>query len=281
MVNIAVIMTVFNRKVITINGLNSLQTAINRLGINYNFDIYMTDDGSKDGTSNAVEESFPCVRILSGDGNLYWSGGMRKAWQAAIDSGIHYDFFMWFNDDAELYDDALVTMFETADKFGNKTLISGVFCDKNGNVSYGGKDKGGKWLSPNSNTQVYYMNGNLALIPNNVFQVLGNIDKIYIHGLGDWDYSMRAIENNLNVRVSHKYVGVTDRHDIDLGACWSKKYNLQKRFNMFYGAKYNPIIQFKFDYSHIGWWYAVVKFVVHHLYTLFPFIFLFVKQNKE
>ncbi len=266
-------MTVFNRKAITINGLNSLQNAINKLREVYHFDIYMTDDGSNDDTSNAVAELFPDVRILSGDGNLYWSGGMRKAWQAAINSGIHYDFFMWFNDDAELYDDALVTMFETTNKFGNKTIISGVFCDKNGNVSYGGKDETGKWLLPNDNAQVHYMNGNLVLIPNNVFQVLGNIDKIYIHGLGDWDYGMRAIENNLNVKVSNKYVGVTERHDADLVACWSKKHNLQKRFKMFYSPKHHPAIQFKFDKRHFGLWYGVVKFVGHHIYTIFPFLY--------
>jgi GT2 family glycosyltransferase len=281
MINIAVIMTVFNRKQITINGLNSLQTAINRLGKNYLFDIYMTDDGSTDGTSTAVSKLYPNVHILLGDGNLYWSGGMRKAWQTAIDRGIKYDYYLWFNDDAVLFDDALTTMFETVDKFGNNTIISGAFCDKNGNVSYGGKDKTGKWLSPNDNAQVHYMNGNLVLIPNNVYQILGNIDKIYVHGLGDWDYGLRAIENGLDVKISHKYVGVTDRHDADLVACWSNKFHLRERFKMFYGQKSHPSIQFVFYKRHFGLVNAIIKFIITHIYTLFPIVYRITHKSKQ
>lgn len=52
------ILTVFNRKEITLSSLNGLYKAIAELGVGYVFDIYMTDDGSSDGTGNLYLADF-------------------------------------------------------------------------------------------------------------------------------------------------------------------------------------------------------------------------------
>ena len=46
-------------------------------------DVFVLDDASSDGTSEAVAEQFPEVTVLHGDGELYWNGGMRRAIAAA------------------------------------------------------------------------------------------------------------------------------------------------------------------------------------------------------
>lgn len=46
----------------------------------YSFDVYMTNDGCTDGTPESVKQLYPHVNVIDGEGGLYWSGGMRKAW---------------------------------------------------------------------------------------------------------------------------------------------------------------------------------------------------------
>ena len=50
----------------------------------------LVDDGSTDGTGEAVQGEFPQVRLLRGDGRLFWGGGLRLAFAAAMAESIHY-----------------------------------------------------------------------------------------------------------------------------------------------------------------------------------------------
>lgn len=268
---VAVLLTVFNRKDVTLKGLSTLYAAMKSVSDRYSFDIYMTNDGCTDGTPEAVKKQFPDVNIVNGDGNLYWSGGMRKAWQAAIDSQEHYDFYLWFNDDATLYEDALEILLSDAENIGNNSIISGAFRDRNGNVSYGGKDKEGLLIDASEhNSDIYFMNGNLVIIPAIVFNRLGVIDPIYSHGLGDWDYGLRAKKAGFRVAISSKFVGVTDRHDNDINPFWSSKYPMTKRLNMLRSPKYSIFEEFHFNKRHLGFLFAVRKAMAKLLFSVFP-----------
>src|SRR3978361_250242 len=90
---IAVIMSCFNRKKLTIAALDSL--FLQRKSIAKQIKVYLVDDASYDGTSDAVNELFPEVQLIQGDGSLFWNGGMRLAFAAAIEHG--YDQYLWFN----------------------------------------------------------------------------------------------------------------------------------------------------------------------------------------
>ena len=58
MIRTAVLLTVFNRKEVTLKGLYSLKQAMATLGKAHLFDIYMVDDGCTDGTGDAVAEAY-------------------------------------------------------------------------------------------------------------------------------------------------------------------------------------------------------------------------------
>ena len=274
MTRIAVLLTVFNRREVTLQGLRTLYKSIDYLGGDYAFDIYMTDDGCSDGTSEAVKKEFSDIHIIKGDGNLYWSGGMCKAWQAAIDSKVDYDFYLWFNDDANLYNDALVTMFNSYELAGTNAIISGAFCDEDGQVSYGGRDRHEHLIIPDGNVSpIFLLNGNLVLISCLIYNKLGTIDNYFKHGYGDWDYGLRAIESKLEVLLSTKYVGVTKRHDSDLVKYASAQYSLKARLIILYHPKNSPRIEFEFKRRHFGVISAIIRFLVLHVYTFFPVIF--------
>ena len=108
--NIAVLLTCFNRKEKTLVCLNSFFEADMPKG--YEFDIYLVDDGSTDGTSEAVKENYPNIEIIKGNGNLYWAGGMRLAWTTALERK-DYDAFLLLNDDVILFDDFLDNLIKT------------------------------------------------------------------------------------------------------------------------------------------------------------------------
>lgn len=281
MIKSAVLLTVYNRREVTLKGLRTLYNAIDYLQkeqteTDYLFDIYMTDDGCTDGTSEAVRREFPEVHIIQGNGKLYWCGGMRKAWQTAIDSGIKYDFYLWLNDDADLYDDALVTIFNSEKEAGGKAIISGAFCDKEGKVSYGGRDKKGVILAPiGALRPIYLMNGNLVLIPLKMVDNIGVIDKVYIHSFGDWDYGCRASKNGYGVYITPKYVGKTDRHDGDIKPFFNTKYGIGKRFKILYSDRYSPVRSFIFYKRHFGIFKALKKFVKRNYYTICPSSYYF------
>jgi GT2 family glycosyltransferase len=72
---IAILITCYNRKEKTLSCLAALFNCIVPDG--YGFDVFLVDDGSTDGTSDAIKEGFTQVNIIQGNGNLFWNRGMH------------------------------------------------------------------------------------------------------------------------------------------------------------------------------------------------------------
>ncbi len=100
---VAVLMTSFNRRELTLRCLASLfrQEDVEDIQLT----VFLVDDGCSDGTGDAVRVQFPQVRVLQGDGTLFWNGGMHLAFDAAIKEG--FDGYILLNDDTVLYKDAV------------------------------------------------------------------------------------------------------------------------------------------------------------------------------
>ena len=105
---VAALIAAHNRRDLTLACLRSLD-AQRVPGVTV--DAFVLDDGSSDGTSEAIAEQFPEVTVLHGDGELYWGGGMRQAFAAAIAGD--YDHYLWLNDDVYLDDGALAVLLDT------------------------------------------------------------------------------------------------------------------------------------------------------------------------
>lgn len=269
---IAIILTVFNRKETTLIGLRQLYKVI-KMTMDVNVDVFMTDDGCTDGTAEAVSKEFPNIKIIKGDGNLYWSGGMRKAWDVAASTG-EYDFYLWYNDDAMLYDDALNIMLNTINEEGDLTIVSGTFRNKdNGNTSYGGWSKDFKLvpINPLKNEEVFFMNGNFVLISRSVYKMLGNIDAKYKHSLGDWDYSARGYKLGIRTVITREFVGTTSRHDGNgISSTYDKNISFLKRLRRLYSPFNNPSCTWHFKRTHFGLVPAIAAIVKCHILVLFP-----------
>ena len=103
----AVLLTCFNRKEVTLRCLEQLHAQKTEAAM----DVFLCDDGSSDGTFDAVRGHFPNVRVFKGTGNLFWNRGMLASWKKARETK-DYDAYIWLNDDTFLYDDALTELLD-------------------------------------------------------------------------------------------------------------------------------------------------------------------------
>ena len=95
---VVVVTTVHNRREITLQCLGSLR-GIDRTGLEIH--IVIVDDGSTDGTREAIRRDFPEVEIIEGDGNLWYTAGMNRGIEAGLKR--EPDYILAINDD-EVFD---------------------------------------------------------------------------------------------------------------------------------------------------------------------------------
>lgn len=217
-ITLAVIMASHNRRELTLSCLRALKqkTIINDLIV----EVYLLDDGSIDGTSEAIKAEFPDVHLLKGNGTLYWNGGMYQSFSAAIQKG--FDFYLWLNDDSILYKSALKVLLDTRvylESLGHRdTIIGGAMQHPiSGKFTYGGIKKRRRFrlgpikldrIAPSDKPiQCDTLNGNCVLIPASVVNKVGNLDPVYLHVAGDHDYSFRAVKKGCSVWLAPGYIG--------------------------------------------------------------------------
>ena len=217
MKKIAALFTSFNRKEKTLNALDKLYSASIQVGDSIELDIYLTDDGSSDGTSDAIKEKFPKVKVLCGNGNLYWAGGMRKSWKEALKNS--YDAYLLLNDDTYVYDTLFSELVEThhycLDTFGQPGIYLGSTIDANTNkLSYGGSVLVNKFkgqsikLIPNGTPQRCDVgNANIMLVHGQVVSKIGILSDKFRHRTADFDYTLKAGKKNIPVLIASKFLG--------------------------------------------------------------------------
>lgn len=260
---LAILLTCFNRKEKTLHCLNSLFLVINKC------EVYLVDDASTDGTSEAVHLNFPDVHIIHGTGELFWSRGMYTAWKEAIKED--YDYYLWLNDDVELYPFFFQELMECMQYGNDQCIVSGLIENfERTKILYGGSDTKKRLIQPNEFLQeITFMNGNVVLIPRNVVKRIGIIDPVFHHDLGDVDYGLTAQENGIKVYATRKPIAAGYSN----GVCRVRRWNttLRKRFEKLYSPLgSHPKINFYFRKKHFGVLNACIYIVYLHILNVLP-----------
>jgi GT2 family glycosyltransferase len=268
--SIAVLITCHNRKEKTLSCLIALFQCI--LPDGYKFDVLLVDDGSTDGTSDAIREKFPQVNIIKGTGDLFWNRGMYLAWETAVKAKA-YDYYLWLNDDTCLYPNAISELIACSENENNKHIICGSTCSSNdnGKITYGGRDVKGNLIKPDGARQYcHHFNGNIVLIPKQVFLIVGTNDPVFHHALGDFDYSLRAKKSGVLSVVSPYVLGECEKHK-GLPAWCNPQTPLLRRLKLLYTPLGNhPVEFFKFENRHNGIIKACFHFLTNHLRAILP-----------
>ena len=208
---IAVLITCFNRVDTTIGCLDNLFLA--NLPPNTGIDVFLVDDDSPDLTGLKVKEKYPQVNVIKGDGNLYWSGGMYRAWEEAVKTK-EFDYYLWLNDDTHIYPEAIVEILKDDLVLESKSVIVGA-CQskKDKSFTYGGHIGETSVIPSGVPQKCEFTNGNIVLIPRHVYSIIGNLNKKYIHLYGDFDYSMRVNKEGLACYTSSEFLATCELNE--------------------------------------------------------------------
>ena len=207
--------------------------------------VYLVDDGSTDGTAVAVAGlKDKRIKVIDGDGRLYWAKGMRKVWEAAVAERDDWDGFLWLNDDTELRSDAIAKMMAVND---GESIVVGELENAKGKIVYGMRPGG-------------LFTGNCVLVPRKVYERLGMICGEYSHAWADSDYAMMAKRAGIGV-VSARVVGKAEWHP---NRPPLKGLSLKRRMELLYHPKgWN--LHDLWLYRRRNWGYAVAIFSCLHM----------------
>lgn len=209
LVRIAVLMTCYNRKEMTLRCLSRL---------NWPLDVYLVDDGCADGTSAAVRKYADEVvkrggggqwnlHLVHGNGSLFWARGMELAWREALryEDSLHsapahypyaYDGFLWLNDDVDLGPNAISAILHSCSA-NQHSVVVGELENARGEIVYG--------------TRGDLFTGNFVFVPRSVYEKVGMICGEFAHAWADSDYAMRCKRAGVRV-VSCGVVGRCEGH---------------------------------------------------------------------
>jgi GT2 family glycosyltransferase len=213
-IDVAVILTCHNRAALTLQALRHLFAQEDSGAA---LRIYLVDDGSTDGTSEIVARTYPDVRIIQGDGRLYWGGGMALAFARALEA--RHAWYRWVNDDTYLAPDALRRLLAAAEaareQAGRPCIIVGATRDPElGTLTSSGVRNSRlrplrfRQVAPTDRLQrCVTFQGNCVLIPASIAEDVGNIDVQFRHWIGDFDYGLRAGQHGHQSWIAAGYVG--------------------------------------------------------------------------
>lgn len=230
MTRITAILTTFNRRQTTLACLARLEAAAAEAKVTLR--IVLVDDASSDGTAEAVRERFPMANVVSSGGDLFWNRGMHRGIELAFAQA--FDYLLWLNDDTMLQADAIARLLHEAEMLrqrdGQDVLLTGATRDATGRVTYGGSASAGglrrftyrKVWDANAPMACDVINGNCVLVPAGIARVVGNLDPVFEHAMGDTDYALRAKAAGFGVYVASGFVGecggnpvAGSLHDVD------------------------------------------------------------------
>lgn len=224
MKKIAIIITVHDRKEKTLACLESVASTWKNAHSDLELTVFLTDDGSTDGSAEAIAASeYPfTVHVLHGDGSLFWNGGMINSWQAALKDDIHYDGYLWLNNDTQVlnafWNELVATDKYCRQQYGKGGIYVGSTCSSDGRTfTYGGFNFTNKltlkdeFVKPNGHIQqCQCAHGNLTYVSHDVVEQMGIFTDEYVHSGGDHDYSYRAYKKGFPILVLPSFSGRCD-----------------------------------------------------------------------
>lgn len=260
--NVAIIIPVFNGLKYLQSSLPPVIDQINSI-MRWNFRVIVTDDNSTDGTSEWLNEKYPGVIVLKGNGSLWWSGGINLGIQYAL-ARSEFRYIMLWNHDTRCTGDFFERLTEIIAASDTKTIIaSKVFFLATPDVIFnygcffnprtGRNTQYGYGIADNEEfgkpAKVDWTGGMGTVIPVDVFQHIGLFDdKNFPQYYGDCDFFLRAKEKGYQTIAYPALKIWNDKSNSGLEHRGKWHLFLQTLFSI--KSNHNIIVQYKFLRRH-------------------------------
>lgn len=254
-----IVMPVFNRVGLTLGCLSGLSAQTDK-----GFRTILVDDGSTDGTSSAVKEQFPDVKILSGNGQLFWSGSVNLGIRHVLQDAHADDRVLLLNNDTYHETDFISCCRAQTEKYPDALLGSVIVeSPENGAIRSGGvrinwytaKHRGvnqGKNISeipPGHIEPVSTLTGRGVVIPVKVFHAIGLYDERHFPQCGDTELPRRAEMSGFPLYVGYD-MRTYDAGDDGVSVNFRKRYSLSDAFTYFFDIRSHANLGMRF-------WFAI------------------------
>jgi len=243
---IYIVAPIYNKKDDTLKFLNSISHQSYK-----NYQIIIIDDGSTDGSSQAIKAKSPKTIILEGNGSLYWTGAMRKGIQYILKVAKDDDFVLAINNDVTVDRNYLKNILNVSIE-NNNAIVGSVYKNKdNKTVIY---DSGIKldWVryryrqipfDPKRKIihDIDTLSTRGALIPLKVIKKIGNFDKRLAHYAADYEYFFRAKKYGFSLLMSPKVcvygvekkpLSISNNFTLALPLVWKKYFSIKSPYNL-------------------------------------------------
>ncbi|MEA5464686.1 glycosyltransferase family 2 protein [Leptothoe sp. PORK10 BA2] len=200
-----IIIPIHNRQTITLKCLAELI----RQDIFSYCTVVIVDDGCTDGSLEAITIQYPQVKVIKGDGNLWWTGAIKLGMEYAYKKGA--DYFIWLNDDTLPAVGAISTLIDTCVQHQPCAVAAQCYETKRyQQPTYGGQQRIGlthKPLLPPRHGEVDCdsLSGNLTCIPRSAVDKVGFPPaKKLPHYQGDTVYTWRLKQVGFRLLVTDR-----------------------------------------------------------------------------
>lgn len=258
----------------------------------------MIDDGSTDGTGKYIKKNYPEITLITGNGNLWWTGSLFLGVEKVLKDAKPGDFMLTINNDCEIERDFISILTKTSID-NDRSIVGSLAVDvKNKNRIW---DAGvqidwqkGKFIAlgpyymkdlPKDKTiqdQIDTLTTKGTLYPIEVFRKIGNFDKEHLpHYVSDYEFACRAKRAGFSLLLSLRARVYNDTKRTGFGGGIFKEIRWGNFFKLLFyrRSKINLVDHFWFitlccpnQYKVKNYFLLAAKFV--YLFSfLLPFVF--------
>lgn len=198
-IKVVIVTPVHNRRRETLQCLRSIgRSALEGIELH----TIVVDDGSTDGTSEAIAAEFPGVEIINGDGNLWYTAGTNRGLAGALEHGP--DYVLAINNDSIFDQRCIARLVECAERHPG-SVVGALLLDwstphrvfqvgQRWETRLGGYRHWFQqtvWTVPDKPWEVDIIVGNCVLYPAKAIREAGLMDEKRLVQYGDAEYTPR------------------------------------------------------------------------------------------